>query len=130
MEDLQSGVGVLQHGALGYLEDERPGGEPRLFERPADVGHQFGAEDLAWRDVDAHGQSIEPVAVPPLAGLAARGVEDLTAELLDEPGFLCEWDEQLRPERSSARVLPSDECLAADDLAGREGDDGLVVDRE
>ncbi len=59
-----------------------------------------------------------------------RGLQDVFGEGLDRPGDLGEADEVRGRDQSQLRVLPADERLDVDHVAGGEVDTGLVVAHE
>ena len=120
-------LAVDHGGALGHLD-----GEPVRIERRAahgvqDGGHHVGVSQLARaqvhreRERGAVAVAAVPVAQPP-TGLADRP----GAHLHDQAALLGHGKELVRREQSALGVLPADECLGADHLAGVEVHERLV----
>ena len=70
-----------------------------------------------------------PSAVP-LRHLGADHLEHVAGEPLDQPGVLRQRDEVVGRDVAALGVLPAQQRLGADDLAGRQVDLRLVVDRQ
>jgi len=66
----------------------------------------------------------------PAGHFDAGGPEDPRPDVADEPGFLGEWDEQVRSEPAARRMVPPDKRLGSHKLARVEIDDWLVIEDE
>ena len=102
-----------------------------MVEDRRDGRDEIRHRELARRQVDAHHEvARRRVAALPLADLLARGLEHPAADRQDEARLLGERDERQRRHDAAGRVEPAQERLHADDPAGRELDDRLVVEPE
>ena len=133
-----------QQDALGQLEHERPGLETGRVEGPAHAVDETGCAELPGRHVHAHVQTARDPAVIRRQGLAwvaaqipapPRGVggrpgQDPGAERHDLAGFFGQGDELAGQHHPPLRMRPPDQCLEPGQLAGGEGDDRLVGERE
>src|SRR5439155_20650459 len=92
---------------------------------------EVGLLELAGRDVDADLQvpQLGPLVVP-RARLAAGLVEHPPSDLEDEIRLLSDADELARPDHAPRRMVPANERFEAGRPAGRDLDDGLVVEDE
>ena len=105
--------------------------EAGVAQSRGDVGDEVRIAELARRQVDRDREVERWMdALLPIAGLAARPIEDPAPDVDDESGLFRERDELQRSEQPAARMLPAYECLEPVDPAGRELDGGLVVHDE
>ena len=116
---------------LGDLEHELAGGEAGLGEDRRDVVDEVRRR-WSWRGREVDVTATAPAAADRAArrACAARLAQHPAAERHDQPALLGERDELVRRDDAARRVLPAHERLDADELAGREVDDRLVVARQ
>jgi hypothetical protein len=115
---------VGHRGGLCHLEYQAVALQAGLGQ---DVAHQLRklwfelTRRQVHRDLD--------VACPP-DGFRARGAQYPLTEMIDETAGFRDWHELHRPEEATFGMLPTHECLGADDPARREFLDRLVVQDE
>ncbi len=131
VEALEVGVGVVHDRALGELDHEVAGLEPRLLQRLGHVLHQVAVLQVPRRDVHREAQ---PAAAghraAPAAQVAAGLAQYPAAELVDLAALLDHLDEARGHQHAGLRVAPAHQRLDAEQAAGAEIDDRLILEEE
>src|SRR6266540_6026451 len=121
-------LGVLHGIGFRDLEVERRWRKIRLLQGFGDLEDQVSLLELARGKVDGDRDGI--TALSPGAGLRAGGPEHPLADGDDQAGDLGDRDEVTGRHQTQFRMLPAKQRLGPADLAGRELDQGLVVNDE
>ena len=115
---------VADHRRLGDLQGEPAGGHPVPGQRGGHLAGEVAVEQGPRRDVDG---DRDADAVPgPVRGAAQRDVQHPAGQVRQQAGVLDHRQELLRPELAAGRVVPADQRLGGDRLAGVQVEDRLV----
>src|SRR5581483_5483675 len=111
--------------AIGDLEDELLEGDLRVPEQRLDVAHGAQADEVRVEEVEADFQ----ILVPPerVLEVAACLLHEVYRHRLDQAGRLGVEDKAARWDYRAVGLPPAHQHLAADEPAGGDFDDRLVV---
>ena len=123
-DGLVRAVRLVEQRGLGELEAQPLGRQPGRRELVGDPSGEVLVAELVRREVDPHRRWL---SAGPGGGLPDRLRQHPVAQRADQPGLLRQWQEQRGGEQPAGRVLPSHECLHADDRSAREAHLRLVV---
>ena len=116
---------VHEQGRFGNLDLQPVRRKIRGGERLAHERRNVGAFELGRRDIDGHGGIAGPAPA-----FEAGLVQDLVADLDDQPHFLGDGDEFRRRHHSAFAVRPAQQRLAGHDALGFQIEQRLVVELE
>ena len=122
---------VGNQAGLGHLQAELAAGDAGLQQQRLNVVGQTLARELAGGEIDADPQGAVAgiFAAPGLDLLACLG-ESPVADGQNQPAFFGQRNEVHGRDESPLGMMPADERLKANDLAGGELDLGLVVEHK
>ncbi len=125
---------VAEEQAFGDLDGDVAGGKVDHLEQVEPIQPVEAHLELARRSVDADMHDIAIDGPPdllgevgPLPGDGGGALEHPVADRQDEAGFLGQGDEFRGRDRSLVGMVPTQERLGIDDIAGGEVDDRLVM---
>ena len=127
VERVDRPVEVVDDGAFRDLQLQKMRRKPGDRQDARHPPHDVWLAKLPGRDVDRHAEGHVREAAQEFGRLAAGLIEHPLADADDLAGLFGHRDELRRRDQPALPVLPADEGLHADHVAGRELDFGLVV---
>src|SRR5208283_3461029 len=127
----ESSLGVLDvanHDAFGDLQAHRAGVDAELIDAVRDSADEAVSKQLDRRDIQSqHDISSQAMRSPP-AEVSAGCSDHPSAQLSSDIDRFGYADERLRQQQAARRVLPADQRLDGQDLAGPHVDLGQIVE--
>src|SRR6185436_4404654 len=117
LENLDGELGVLHNQGLGELQLEGSLGDVLTTQKCANLIDEVGVEELARRNIDGNEQRLVGAkGTLPYAELARRLVQNMMAEVLDDPGFLSDAHEDVGAKQSLGAMTPSHQRFETGEL--------------